>query len=166
LEHQNEQVSAAMPSIQDRTDTSLARLVQQEVKAQMKRYAMAKTREAFIDSLADELAPGLTHHYRAALALLNGRTDQIDKWRDQEEGFLGQFSIRLARSTKAKGLDKRKAVERACKEVMENDQARKRIETLKFQTSYKLKKVVPLAENAHVEFMTRVWEIVDTMFPP
>lgn len=143
----------------------LARLIQEEVKAQMKRYAMAKTREAFINPLVDELAPALTHSYRAMLGTLNSRTDEVEKWRQQESGFLSQFSIQLVKPTKAKSLDVRKAVEQALKELMQKDDARRRIETSTFQQNYKLTKVVALPENAHEEFLTRVREIVATMFP-
>jgi hypothetical protein len=57
----------------------LARLIAKEVKAQMKRYAMAKGREAYSDSLVDELAPAIAHHYRALLGSLNKSPDQVEK---------------------------------------------------------------------------------------
>src|SRR5437879_4702294 len=87
---------------------SVARMIREEVKAQMKRYAMAKTREAFINSLVDELVPALRHHYRSTLGTINDRSDQVEKWRQQEEGFLDQFLTELQKPTKAKGLDVRK----------------------------------------------------------
>ncbi len=143
----------------------LVHLIQEEVKAQLKRYAMSKTREAFINSLVDELAPALSHHYRAILGIINNRMDQVEKWQQQAEGFLSQFSIQLVKPTKAKRLDIKKAVEQALKELMQKDDARRRIENSKFQSGYKLKKVISLPENAHEDFLVRVWETVTTMFP-
>ena len=93
----------------------LTRLIREEVKAQMKRYAMARTRDDFINSLVDVLSPALSHHYRATLGILNGRTDQVKKWQRQQEGFLEQFMERLIKPVKAKGLDRKKAVEQALK---------------------------------------------------
>jgi hypothetical protein len=153
------------PPMEKQLTTGLARLIREEVKAQMKRYAMARTRDDFINKLVDVLIPGLKHHYRAVLGTLNSRTDQVEKWRQQEEGFLDQFADRLRETTKAKGLDRRKAVEQALKELMENDAPGRRYECLTFQKSYKLKTFTPLPENAHEAFLLRVREIVDTFFP-
>jgi hypothetical protein len=149
--------------METQTRGELTQLIREEVKAQMKRYAMAKTRDDFINSLVDVLSPALVHHYRATVALLNNRTDQVEKWQRQEDGFLDQFADRLIKTTKAKGLDRRKAVEQSLKELMERDDARKRYEVLNFQKSYKLKTLTPLPDNAHVEFLARVREIVDTI---
>jgi hypothetical protein len=142
----------------------LAQLVRDEVKVQMRKYAMARTREAFIESLVDELSPALDHHYRALLGTLNRRTDQVAKWQEQQEGFLNQFAGQLVKPTKS-GLDVDKAIKQALKEVMQKDDARRRIETAKFARSYQLTKIVPLHENAHEELFEKVWEIVHTMFP-
>lgn len=152
-----------MPSIQDRTDTSLARLIQQEVKAQMKRYAMSRKRDDFINRLVEVLIPALKHHYRAVLGQLNHRTDQIEKWREHEVTFLDQFADRLLESTKAKGLDRRKAVEQALKELMENDRGARKHESQTFQRSHKLKTLAPLPSDAHEDFLARVREIADTI---
>ena len=152
-----------MTSIQDRMDTSLASLVQQEVKAQMKRYAMAKRRDDFINRLVEVLIPALKHHYRAVLGQLNHRTDQVEKWQEQQEGFLEQFADRLLESTKARGLDRGKAVEQAIKESMENDRGARRHESLRFQKSYKLKTLTPLPGDAHEDFLARVREMVGTI---
>jgi hypothetical protein len=143
----------------------LTRLIREEVKAQMKRYAMARTRDDFINHLVDVLSPALSHHYRTTLAALNQRTDQVDKWQRQEEAFLEQFTDQLVKPTKAKGLDRRKAVEQALKELLENDDARKRIESVNFQKSYKLKTLIPLPGTSHEEFLARVREIIGTIFP-
>lgn len=62
-------------------------------------------------------------------------------------------------------LDVEKAVKQALKELMQKDDARRRIETAKFTRSHKLSRTVPLPEDAHEEFFEKVWEIVDTMFP-
>jgi len=72
----------------------LARLIQDEVKAQLKWFAMARTRDEFINHLVDVLSPALSHHYRATLGTVNNRTDQ--------------FADRLLKPTKAKGLDRRR----------------------------------------------------------
>src|SRR5438477_13130798 len=101
----------------------LARLIQEEVQAQMKRYAMARTREEFINRLTEVLGPALSHFYRYTLATLNHRTDQVEKWQQQEEGFLQQFSERLLEPTKAKKLDRKKAVEQSLKELMQTVEA-------------------------------------------
>lgn len=138
-------------------------LIQDEVKAQLKRYAMAKRRDDFINSLVDVLIPALSHHYRCTLGIVNQRTDQVDKWRQHEEGFLDQFSNRLQVPTKAKGLDVNRAVQQAVRELLEKDQGRRRAETKKFQKSYQLKTLIPLPENAHQAFLERVQEITDTI---
>ncbi len=147
------------------TSAPLTRLIREEVKTQMKRYAMAKNREDFINRLVEVLIPALKHHYRAALGILNDRTDQVEKWQQQEDGFLDQFSDRIQEATKAKGLDRRKAVEQALKELMEHDQARVRAETAAFQRTYKLKTLSPLPEQAREDFHARIWEIVNMYFP-
>ncbi|MFN4260617.1 MAG: hypothetical protein ACK4RK_15080 [Gemmataceae bacterium] len=143
--------------------SELTRLIREEVKAQMKRYAMARTRDDFINSLLGVLGPALSHHYRATLGTLNQRTDQVEKWQRQEEGFLEQFADRLIEPTKAKGLDRRQAVEQAVKELLQTDVLRRRKESNTFQKSYKLKKLIPLPENAHEEFLSHVWELVDSI---
>jgi hypothetical protein len=145
--------------------TQLMRLIQQEVRRQMKQQVMAKTREDFINSLSDACSPALEHYYRYTLGKLNNRHDQVEKWQQHEEQFLSQFQTELLKATKAKRLDRRKAVETALEEIIENDAARRRGVTAKFQTTYKLDKLVPLPEDAHEAFVARVWEIVDTMFP-
>jgi hypothetical protein len=145
--------------------TGLARLIREEVKAQMKRYAMARKRDDFINRLVEVLIPALRHHYRVTLGMLNKRLDQVEKWQQQEEGFLDQFADRLQETTKAKGLDRRKAAEQALKELMENDAGGRRYEAVTFQKSHKLKTLTPLPENAHEDFLVRVREIVDTIFP-
>jgi TPP-dependent indolepyruvate ferredoxin oxidoreductase alpha subunit len=142
----------------------LHQLIQDEVKAQLKRYAMAKRRDDFINSLVEVLIPALTHHYRATLGIINQRTDQVEKWQHQEEGFLDQFSDRLRLPTRAKGLDITRAVQQALRELFQKDRAGRRVETRKFQKSYNLKTVVPLPENAHEDFLERVQEIVDIFF--
>lgn len=142
-----------------------ARLIREEVRAQMKRYAMAKSREEFINKFVEVMIPALGHHYRTVLAIINNHTDQVEKWLRQEEHFLEQFTDRLQEVTKAKGLDRRKAVAQALKELMEHDDARRRLESFRFQREYHLKKLIPLPENAHEDFLARVWEIVDTIFP-
>lgn len=131
----------------------------------MKRYAMAKTREEFINSLNAVLSPALSHHYRVLLGILNNQTDQVEKWKKQEEGFLRQFMDRLVEPTKAKGLDRRKAVEQSLKEVMQTDAPRRRAESLDFQRTYKLKTLTPLPESAHEAFLVRVREIVNEVYP-
>jgi len=151
--------------MQKQSTSGLTRLIREEVKAQMKRYAMARTRDDFINNLVEVLIPGLAHHYRATLGMLNKRTDQVEKWQRQEDRFLDRFAQRLREKTKAKGLDRRKAAEQALKELMENDAAGRRYEAVTFQKSYKLKTVVPLPENTHDEFLARVREIVEMMLP-
>jgi hypothetical protein len=150
-------------SMEKQRKASLAHMIREEVKAQMKRYAMAKTRDEFINGLVDVLSPALSHHYRATLGRINNRTDQVQKWQEQEEGFLEQFADRVVKPTKAKGLDRKKAVEQAVKELMENDDKRRRIESLRFQKTYKLNKLNPLAENAHEDFLAQVREIINAV---
>src|SRR5947208_807654 len=41
--------------------SGLAQLIREEVKAQMKRYAMARTRDDFINNLVDVLGPARRH---------------------------------------------------------------------------------------------------------
>jgi hypothetical protein len=151
--------------MQKQADAALSRLIQQEVRAQMKRFAMAKSREDFINRLVEVLIPALRHHYRAALGVHNQRTDQVDKWRQEEDDFLDQFADRLQEVTKAKKLDRRKAVEHAIKELLEHDEARARFETVAFQKTYKLKTLTPVPPEAREEFLLRVREIVDAIFP-
>src|SRR4051794_23840917 len=98
---------------------SLKQLIREEVKAQMKRSAMARARDEFINSLVDVLSPALSHHYRANLGAVNNRPDQVEKWQAQEAGFLEQFVEQVVKPTKAKGLDRKKALEQALKELME-----------------------------------------------
>jgi hypothetical protein len=143
----------------------IARMIREEVMAQMKRYAIAKTRDDFINSLEDVLSPALGHHYRVVLGTLNNRTDQVDKWRQHEEGFLEQFMDRLVKPVKARGLDRRKAVEQSLKEIMQDDAPRRRAEFVNFQRTYKLKTLTPLPEDAHEDFWAQVREIVATIFP-
>jgi predicted transcriptional regulator len=131
----------------------------------MKRYAMAKTCEEFINHLEDVLSPALGHHYQAVLGTLNQRIDQVQKWQRQEEGFLRQFMDRLVKPIKAKGMDRKKAVEQALKEVMQTDALRRRVESLDFQRTYKLKTLTPLPEDVHEEFLARVREIVEAILP-
>jgi len=144
---------------------SLAQMVREEVKAQMKRYARAKTRDDFINHLDDVLGPALSHHYRATLGTVNNRTDQVEKWRHQEERFLEEFGDRLVEPTKAKGLDRRKAAEQALKELMQTDTLRRRKESLTFQKSYSLKKLTPLPDDAYEPFVARVREIINAIIP-
>lgn len=99
------------------------------------------------------------------LAVLNARTDQVEKWRRQKEKFLQQFAIRLVMPLKSKKLDRKKAVEQSLKEVMETDALRRRVESLTFQKTYRLKKLYPLPENAHEEFLAEVRAMVDEVFP-
>src|SRR5438874_10639550 len=86
--------------------------VKKEVRAQIRRAAMARTREDFINRLVEVLLPALAHHYRALLGTLNERTDQVAKWRAQEEQFLDQFLVRVFERTRAKGLNRKLAVEK------------------------------------------------------
>jgi hypothetical protein len=144
----------------------LTQLIRGEVKAQMKRYAMAKARDDYINHLGDVLGPALSHHYRATLGILNNRTDQVEKWQRQEEGFLDQFADRLIEPTKAKGLNRKKAVEQTLKELIQTDELRRRKESLTFQKTYKLKKLTQLPENAHEDYLARVREIVNEIMPP
>lgn len=143
----------------------LTRLIQEEVKVQLKRYAMARSREDFINRLVEVLIPALGHHYRVILGTLNNRVDQVEKWQQHQEDFLDQFTDRLQEATKARRLDRRKAVGQASRELMEHDEARRRVETVKFQRAYKLKTLLPLPENAHEDFLARVRELVNTVFP-
>ena len=143
----------------------LTQLIRQEVKAKIKRHAMAKKREDFINRLVDVLIPALRHHYRVALGVRNHRTDQVEKWQEQEDHFFDQFADRIQEITKAKGLDRRKAVDRALKELMEQDAPRVRFETATFQKTYKLKSLEPLSEQVRETFLDRVWEIVDLFYP-
>jgi hypothetical protein len=147
-----------------RTDR-LAQMIRAEVKAQMKRYAMSRTREEFINALNDVLGPALDHHDRVILAARNNRIDPVEKWQRQVDHFLRQFMSLLSRPTKAKGLDRRKAVEQSLKEIMQTDGTRRRIESLDFQRTYSLKTLTPLPDNAHEDFLARVREIVDIIFP-
>jgi hypothetical protein len=156
--------SEGMPMEKQRK-ASLAQMIREEVKAQMKRYAMAQARDDFINSLVDVLSPALSHHYRASLGVVNNRTDQVEKWQAQEEGFLEQFAERVVKPTKAKGLDRKKAVQQALKELMENDDKRRRVESLLFQKSYKLQKLNLLPEDVHEDFLARVREIASAIFP-
>ena len=151
--------------MENQRTAGLTQLIREEVKAQMKRYAMARTREDFINQLVDVLSPALSHYYRATLGSLNHRTDQVEKWQHQEEEFLDQFADRLIKPTKAKGLDRKKAAAQAVKEMLEHDEARRRIESLRFQKAYKLKALTPLPEDAHERFLVRVREIVNAIFP-
>jgi hypothetical protein len=83
-------------------------------------------------------------HDRVILGRTNSRTDQVDKWQQHAESLLEQFSVRLQEATKAKGLDRRRAVEKALEE---------------------LNRFAALPENAHEAFLAQAWEIVDTVFP-
>ena len=71
----------------------------------------------------------------------------------------------LPKPTKAKGLDRRKAVEQSLKEIMQTDALRRRIESLDFQKTYKLKTLLPLPEDTHEDFLARVREIVNAILP-
>ena len=126
---------------------------------------MARTREDFINRLVEVLIPALAHHYRATLGTLNNKTDQVAKWREQEEGFLDQFANRVLERTKAKGLDRKAAVERALEEMLDQDSAARRGETSKLQRAYELQKLVPLPKDAHHGFIKKVRTIVSEMFP-
>jgi len=139
--------------------------VRREVRAHLRRTAMARNREEFINRLVEVLIPALTHHYRATLATLNNKTDQVAKWREHEEDFLDQLRIRMRERTKAKGLDRMAAADRALEEMMDHDDAGRRAETSKFQATYKTQKTIPLPKDAHQEFIGRVREILNDMFP-
>jgi hypothetical protein len=139
--------------------------VRKEVNSQLRRGAMARTREDFINRLVEVLIPALAHHYRVMLGALNNRTDQLAKWQEHEEDFLDQFADRMFERPKAKGLDRRQAAEKALDEVMDQDAARRRRETSKFTATYQLKKVASLPKDAHEEFLGRVRAIVEEMFP-
>jgi hypothetical protein len=153
----------AMPK---QTDAGLTRLIQAEVREQMKRYAMARRREDFINDLEAVLGPALSHHYRAVLGTLNQRMDQVEKWRHQEQAFLDQFADELVESTKAKGLDRRKAVDQALKELLDFDHLRRRKESRVFEKAHGLKKLIPLPDDAHDDFVARVRELVESIFGP
>jgi hypothetical protein len=143
----------------------LSRLVQEEVQKQLKRLEMSWTRQQFVNRLVEVLIPALKRHYRAVLGTLNSRVDQIEEWQKHEADYLSEFTDRLRAPTKAKGLNVRKAVDQALRELMQKDEAGRRIESRHFQATHKLDKLVPLPEDAHEAFLARVWEIVDTMFP-
>jgi hypothetical protein len=76
-----------------------------------------------------------------------------------------QFSDRLLDPTKAKNLDRRKAVQKAVTELKHIDEARRRKEIVTFQQTYRLRNIEPLPEDADVAFFVKVWEIVDSIFP-
>ena len=59
------------------TTIDIHELVQKEVKAQLKRYAMAKRRDDFINSLVDVLIPALVHHYRSRLGAINQEMNRM-----------------------------------------------------------------------------------------
>ncbi len=139
--------------------------IKKEVRTQLRRAAMARTREDFINRLVEVLLPALAHHYRIMLGVLNDRTDQVAKWQEHEEDFVDQFRVRILERTRAKGLDRRAAAEKALEEIMDQDAAGRRSETAKFQKTYKLKKVAPLPDDAAEEFIAKVREIVEEMFP-
>ncbi len=126
---------------------------------------MARNREEFVNRLVEVLLPALTHHYRAMLGTLNNRTDQVAKWREHEEDFLDQFRVRMRERTKAKGLNRLAAAEKALEEIMDHDDAGRRAEISKFQTTYKMQKVVPLPKDAHHEFIAKVRGILNDLFP-
>jgi hypothetical protein len=140
--------------------TLIREQVKKEVRAQLRKAAMARTREEFINRLVEVLLPALSHYYRGMLATLNQHTDQLEKWQEHEEHFLDQFRVRLLERTKAKGLDRAAAAEQALEEIMDHDTAHRRGETARFQRTYKLKKVVCLPEDAHDEFLEKVRSII------
>ena len=143
---------------------SIREYVKKEVRAQLQRAAMARTREDFINRLVEVLIPALSHYYRAMIATLNDRTDQVGKWQEHEEDFLDQFQTRMFERTRAKGLDRKAAAEKALEEMMDQDPAHRRGETSKFQRTYKLKKVVPLPKDAHEGFIEKVRGMLAEMF--
>ncbi len=147
-----------------REKARLTKLVRAEVKAQMKRYAMARTREGFITALSEVLGAALSHHYRQLLGKLNNRTDKVEKWQRQKQKFLQLFTLRLAMPLKAKGLDRKKAVQQAIEEAMDTDRLRRRLESAAFQRTSQLKKREPLPENAHEDLLKQVREIVEDVF--
>jgi hypothetical protein len=139
--------------------------IKREVRLQLRRAAMARTREDFVNRLVEVLIPALAHYYRIMLATFNNRTDQVDKWTEQEQEFLDQFEDRLQERTKAKGLNRVECAETALDELMDQDVARRRRETTKFASACKLKRIVPLPKDAHHAFIKSVREIVSEMFP-
>lgn len=144
---------------------SIKDYIKKEVRAQIRRAAMARTREDFINRLVEVLLPALAHFYRAKIAILNERTDQVEKWQEHEEAFLDQFRVRIRERTRAKGLDRRVAADKALEEIMDQDEAGRRSELSRLQRTYKLKKVVSLPEDAHEVFIAKVRDILDLMFP-
>jgi hypothetical protein len=140
--------------------TLIREQVKKEVRAQLRRSAMSRTREDFINRLVEVLLPALNHYYRCMLATLNQHTDQLEKWQEHQEDFLDQFRVRLMERTKAKGLDRPKAAERALEEILDQDIGHRRGESAKFQRTYKLKKLVPLPEDAHEGFLEKVRDII------
>jgi len=138
--------------------------VKKEVRDQLRRAAMARTREDFSNRLVEVLMPALRHYYRAMLGILNERTDQVDQWEEHEQAFLDQFEDRMSERTRAKGLDRRAAAEKAFEEMMDHDAAHRRVEAAKFQKAHKLKKVVPLPEDAGEGFINKVKGIVEELF--
>jgi hypothetical protein len=144
--------------------TLIREQVRKEVRAQLRRMAMSRTRDDFINRLVEVLNPALAHYYRIMLANLNGHTDQAAKWQEHQEDFLDQFASRMFDRTKAKGLDRKEAANKALEELMDHDAARRRRETSKFAATYKLKKIVPLPKDAHEGFMGNIRGLVDDMF--
>ena len=79
---------------------SVREYIKKEVRVQLQRAAMARTREDFINRLVEVLLPALSHYYRAMIASLNDRTDQVAKWQQHEEDFAGAASPGLSAAPK------------------------------------------------------------------
>ena len=146
--------------------SELVRLVKEEVRAQMKRYATTRIREDFINALNDELGPAVHYHYRLVLGAVNKCRDQVKKGQRQKDSFLQEFMNVLIKPIRSKGLDRKKAAEQSLKEIMHKDASRRRMVTLNFQKTYNLKTLTPLPLDAHEEFLTQVREITDQILQP
>ena len=138
----------------------LKRLVRRLIKA------MAASRKEQIDGMEFSLLPAREHFYRQMLANLNGRTDEVKKWKKQEERvYLRQFVHELTRETKGK-WDRRKAAAEAITASRSQSKAVQRGVTSMFQETYHLKTVTPLPSNADDRFDEKVQAIVDHFYPP
>jgi hypothetical protein len=127
--------------------------------------AMAYSREQHINSMESALSGAIRHYYRVKLAALNAKTDQVEKWQQHEEQFLGQFVDALTHELKGK-RDRRKAAAQALQELQSQNLARQRGETAQFEATYKIDVVKSLPADVDEGFFVKVRQIVDYYYPP
>ncbi|MFN4259528.1 MAG: hypothetical protein ACK4RK_09530 [Gemmataceae bacterium] len=144
----------------------LARMIQKEVRVQMKRYAMARGRDIYINKLETHLNPALDHYLRIELANLNGLGGQaVLDWQNHEAKHLRLFEADLRHTTK-QAIDRRVAFQTKMTQMRAELPAYLRSAEATVKQDYSVSKLTPLPVGSEEGFWKKVQAKVDEIYPP